>query len=126
MSRTRRGLLVVGDLLTLALVTVIGFMSHGTLSSAGSRIWTTILPVSATWLLIAPSLGLFQAEPVHGPGYWWRLVLGTVYSVSLATILRSLWLGGTVIPVFALVMMATSLLGILIWRFIWELYTRRR
>lgn len=48
-SRNKKhlALLLGGDSLTLALVTMIGFASHGTLGSAGVRMVTTFAP----WLL---------------------------------------------------------------------------
>ena len=48
-------LLIVGDIITLVIVTVIGFASHGTLGSAGARMLTTFFPTAVAWFLVAPS-----------------------------------------------------------------------
>ena len=56
MSDRERIVLIVGDIFTLIIVTVIGFASHGTAGTAGSRMLTTFLPLAAAWFLIAPHL----------------------------------------------------------------------
>ena len=53
-------ILLAGDIVTFALVTIFGFATHGTLDSAGMRMLTTFLPVLAAWLLFAPFFGVYQ------------------------------------------------------------------
>ena len=41
---THRYVLIAGDIITLAIVTIIGFASHGTADTAGARMLTTFIP----------------------------------------------------------------------------------
>ena len=55
--------LIMGDMIALAIITVIGFASHGeTDVSFLPRMLTTFIPLVVSWLLIAPWLGLFNAK----------------------------------------------------------------
>ena len=66
-SKLQRYYLIIGDILTLAVVTVIGFASHGTAGTAGSRMLTTFIPLLAAWLLIAPHLKVYDHDvPLDG------------------------------------------------------------
>ncbi len=55
--------LILGDTLALAIVTVIGFASHGETDIAfAPRMFTTYIPLLVSWFLIAPWLGLFNPQ----------------------------------------------------------------
>jgi hypothetical protein len=113
--------LIIGDLLAIALVTVIGFATHGQTELALlPRMLTTFLPVSAAWLLVAPLLGLFRPEITSDPRQLWRPLLGMVFAGPLAALLRAFLLNTVVIPIFAVVLSGSAGLGMLAWRLIWQ------
>lgn len=113
--------LILGDLLAIALVTVIGFATHGeTDFSLLPRMLTTFLPMSVAWFLVAPFLGLFQPEITGNSRQLWRPFLGMVFAGPLAALLRAFLLNTVVIPIFAIVLSGFAGLGMLAWRLIWQ------
>ncbi|MFO7583087.1 MAG: DUF3054 family protein, partial [Anaerolineales bacterium] len=63
-----RIILILGDVFSLALVTVIGFATHGQTDLALlPRMMTTFLPLLAGWFLLAPFLNLFNPETTQNP-----------------------------------------------------------
>jgi len=123
-SRLPFVLLLLGDALAILAVTLIGFATHG-LSTATPRWLTTYLPLLLSWLLLAPWFGVFLPTNYCRPLQTWRALLAVVYAAPLAALLRSLWLGTAVVPVFVLVLAATSALGIGLWRVGWSFLCRR-
>lgn len=111
-----RGLILLGDVIGVAIVTLIGFASHGTLTTAGSRVWPTFIPLTASWLLLASAMNLSDQKVVEDPRQLWRPVVGTVYAVPLAAWLRGLWLGSPIQPVFIAVLVGVSALTLFLWR----------
>ena len=110
-------LLILGDILAIALVTLIGFATHGeTDLSFLPRMAATFFPVSAAWFLLAPWFGLFHVEITSNPRQLWRPVLVILFAVPLAAILRAVLLNTIVLPVFVTILGATSALGMVIWR----------
>lgn len=71
-SNLERVLLVVGDFITLAIVTVIGFASHGTADTAGSRMLTTFIPLVVAWFVFAPLLHNFDRGVYLDVRQLWR------------------------------------------------------
>lgn len=117
--------LLLGDAVTVLIVTLIGFASHE-LSPFNPRVWATYVPMLAAWLLVAPWLGLFQPEVIRRPIDTWRAGLAAALAAPIATILRGLWLNTLVAPIFALVFGAVAALGMIIWRLGWVLIFRRK
>jgi hypothetical protein len=112
--------LILGDLLAIAILTVIGFASHGeTDASYLPRMAATFVPMAASWFLLAPALGLFEAERVRNARELWRPAWGAFFASQLAVILRGLWLNAPVLPLFGIILGATAALGMLVWRGIW-------
>ena len=110
-------ILVLGDILAIAIITIIGFATHGEAQlSLVPRMATTFFPLSIAWFLIAPALGLFQAEVTSNPQQLWRPALAGFFAAPLAAVLRGFLLNGPVIPIFAIMLGAASALGMLIWR----------
>lgn len=68
----QRFVLIAGDIITLAIVTVIGFASHGTADTAGSRMLTTFIPLVVAWFLVAPFLHVYHTEVFHDGRQLWR------------------------------------------------------
>ena len=119
-------LLVVGDIFAIALITLIGFASHGEGDiSFLPRMGAAFFPLIISWFLLAPSLRLFQKQFALDGKQLWRPVLGMVFAASFAAVLRGLILNAPIIPIFAVVLGATSALGILVWRGIYVFLNRK-
>ena len=113
-------LLVAGDLLAIAIVTLIGFATHGEAGVAlAPRMLTTFVPLTFGWFLIAPFLGLFNPEVVSNPRQLWRPALAMVFAGPLAALLRAVLLNTVVIPIFGVVLSGSAGLGMLAWRALW-------
>lgn len=118
--------LIVGDVFAMALVTFIGFATHGeTDLSFLPRMLASFLPLTVAWFLLAPWLGLFQNETVSSSRGLWRAALAMLFAAPFAAILRGLWLNAPIIPIFAVVLASTSMLGMLLWRGLWLLLARK-
>ena len=110
-------ILLLGDVLTIALITFIGFATHGEADlSFLPRMATTFFPLVVAWFLLAPWFGLFQDEIIYNARQLWRPALAAVFAAPLAAILRGLILNAPIIPIFAVVLGATSAFGMVIWR----------
>ena len=110
-------LLISGDILAIAVVTYIGFATHGeTDLSFLPRMFAAFLPVTLSWFLLAPWFGLFQPEVTSNPRQLWRPVFAVLFAAPLAAVLRGLWLNAPIIPIFVVVIASTSALGMLLWR----------
>jgi len=113
-------ILVIGDLLAVALVTVIGFATHGeTDLSFLPRMAALFFPLIVAWFLLAPALGLFQQEITSNPRHLWRPVWAGLFAGPLAVVLRGFLLNAPIIPIFAAIMAGTFALGMVIWRALW-------
>ncbi len=120
-------ILILGDILAIALVTFIGFATHGEAGVAFlPRMTAAFFPLVAGWFLLAPWFGLFQDETTHDTRKLWRPALTALFAAPLAAVLRGLILNAPIIPIFALVLGATSAVGMVIWRAIWSWITNRR
>jgi len=121
-----RNILIIGDTLAIALVTLIGFATHGeTDLSFLPRFLATFIPLSISWFLLAPWFGLFQQEITSNPKGLWRPALVMLFAMPLAALLRAMILNSAVIPIFAIVLGATSALGMTIWRRLYFLFNRK-
>ncbi len=113
--------LILGDLLAIALVTVIGFATHGeTDLSLLPRMLTTFGPLALAWFLVAPFLGLFQPKITANLRQLWRPFVALVLAGPLAALLRAFLLNTVVIPIFAVVLSGSAGLGMVVWRFFWQ------
>ena len=118
--------LVAGDILAIAIVTVVGFATHGeTDVSFLPRMLAAFIPVITAWFLLAPWFGLFQQEIIYNPKLLWRPVYAMLLAGPFAAILRGLILNAPIIPVFAVVLSATSAFGMMVWRWIYFLLNRK-
>jgi len=123
---TSKSRLILGDLLAIFLVTVIGFVTHGEADvSFLPRMAALYFPLSISWFLLAPSLGLFRGETTSHAKQLWRPALAMIFAAPLAAVLRGFILNAPVIPVFAVVLAVTSALGMVIWRGLFLLWNRR-
>ena len=117
--------LLLGDLITLLLVTLFGFASHGTMGTAGMRMLTTFVPLATAWLLIAPHLRLFQEAVSRDWKELWRPFWAMVLAAPLAAWLRGAWLGAPIIPIFVVVLGGISALSLLVWRILYWVWRNR-
>jgi hypothetical protein len=118
-------LLILGDFLTLLLVTLIGFATHNSQFDL-RRILANWLPMCLAWGMAAPLLGLWNKKQPSLLKNWWRLLWASVLSVPLGVVIRGFILNTPTIGIFVLVMMATSVLGLIIWRLIWQLLSMKK
>jgi hypothetical protein len=122
---TNKITLVLGDIFTIAIITLIGFSFHGEAGiSFIPRMATTFMPLLVGWFLIAPWLGLFKEQEISIPKNLWRILLAIFFTAPLAAILRSALLHSAALPIFALVLGGTSGFGMLVWRIIYTLTSR--
>jgi len=121
----KSSMLIVGDILAIAFITLIGFATHGEASLAFlPRMAAAYFPLSISWFLLAPWVGLFQREIVSSPGQLWRPALAAVFVASFAVVLRGLILNAPIIPIFAVILGATTALGMVLWRGLYFLLNR--
>ena len=119
-------ILYTGDVLAIAIVTVIGFATHGEANlSFLPRMLAAFIPLTVAWLLLAPWFGLFQSEIKSNPKQLWRPIYAMIFAAPLAVVLRGLILNNAIIPIFAVVFSATSAFGILVWRGVYFLFVRK-
>jgi len=117
-----KNILILGDIITLAIVTLIGFSTHG--EGAGSpspsivipRMAAALIPMCGAWFLIAPWFGLFNDEVTSNAKLFWRPALALLFAGPLAVVTRALILNAAVAPIFAVVFSCTSALGMMVWR----------
>jgi len=110
--------LLLGDWLTLALITAIGFISHNQQFQIG-RFLATAVPVCLAWLVTALWFGVLSKGERPFLQEWWKVAYAIVLSTPLAIVLRGLILNSSVQVTFVLVMIAMSMLGLWVWRFLW-------
>ena len=119
-------ILIGGDILAIAIVTITGFATHGEVDmSFLPRMLAAFVPLTVAWFLISPWLRLFQPEVVSNPRQLWRPVLAMIFAGPFAALLRGLILNAPIIPVFAVVLSATSAFGMLVWRGIYFFLNRK-
>lgn len=120
-------ILYAGDTLAIATLTLIGFATHGeTDLSFLPRMGALFLPLLSSWFLLAPWLGLFQPEITSNPKHLWRPALAMLFAAPLAVDLRGLILNTPIIPIFVVVLGATSALGMVLWRGLYFLFNYKR
>jgi hypothetical protein len=112
----QRAVLIVGDVVTISLVTIIGFASHGTATSAGTRMLTTFLPLTAAWFLIAPFLGVYNRRNVVDWRQLWRPFWSMVLAAPMAAWMRGMILDSPILPLFVIILGGVSAIGMLLWR----------
>ena len=118
--------LIIGDVIAIAILTYIGFATHGETSlSYLPRMGTSFFPVLIGWFLLAPWFGLFDEQIINNPKNLWRIALVLLFSAPFAAVLRSFILGNSVLPIFAAILAATNTIGMIIWRWIYTLISKR-
>lgn len=125
MARPKQ-ILYVGDAVAILFVTLLGFITHGeTDLSFLPRLLAAFVPLILAWFLLAPWFGLFQSDIISSPKQLWRPVFAMFFATPFAAVLRSLILNTAILPMFAVVLAATSAFGMLVWRGICLLLNRK-
>ena len=117
---------ILGDIFAILITTLIGFATHGEADlSLLPRMVAAFIPLTVAWFLLAPWFGLFQHEITSNPKQLWRPALAAVFVAPLAAVLRGLILNAPIIPIFAVVLSATSAFGMFVWRGLYFLLNRK-
>ena len=118
--------LIAGDILALAIITIIGFASHGeTDLSFLPRMFTTFIPLVVSWFLIAPWFGLFDSKITSQLKQLWRPPLAMLLVAPMTAILRATMLNAVALPLFTLILGGSAAVGMLVWRSVWYLLAYR-
>ncbi len=118
-------LLIIGDFSTFLVVTLIGFANHNSQFDL-LRMLANWLPLCLAWGMAAPILGLWNINQIPLQKSWWRIIWAAILSVPLAVVIRGFILNTPTIGIFVVVMVAFSIVGLLIWRLIWQLFLNRK
>jgi hypothetical protein len=117
--------LILGDIITLAIVTIIGFASHGTADTAGARMLTTFVPLVVAWFLVAPFFQVYKIDNALIGRQLWRPVWAMVIAAPLAAWLRGMMLSSPILPVFVVILGVASVVAIMVWRVLFWLVASR-
>ncbi|MBE0672878.1 MAG: DUF3054 domain-containing protein [Anaerolineales bacterium] len=122
----KKTILIIGDIVSLVLLTVIGFATHGeTGASFIPRMGATFLPMLFSWFILTPWFGLFDEQVVEDPGNLWRIIPAMLFIAPLAATLRAAWLGAAMLPLFPLILGGSNALGMMAWRWLYVFIARR-
>lgn len=119
--------LILGDIIALTIATIVGFVTHG---EGGleylPRMAAALVPLVAAWLILAPWFKLFDPQISFNLNRLGRILLAVVFAAPLALVFRGLLLHAPIIPIFAVVFTLTSAFGLILWRAIYFLFTRKQ
>lgn len=118
-------ILLVGDLITLLIVTLLGFSTHNANVSL-FRFAANYLPLVIAWLVVAPWFGAYSLETANTPKRIPQIILAVLVCAPLAAVLRGIVLNSVVQTIFVIVLALTNGLGIGIWRGLWILFNKRK
>lgn len=122
----KKTILIFGDVLVLAILTVIGFATHGeTNTSYLPRMAAAFVPVTFAWFVLAPWFDLFDEGVIADPKNFWRILLVMLFVSPTAVILRGAWLNAPVLPLFAFIFGGSNAMGMIVWRWIYIFLAKR-
>jgi hypothetical protein len=104
------------DAIVVFLVTFLGIQFHQTDPSIFTRIPYTFLPFLAAWIFFAAILQMYDPTNASSWRQLWRILVAAGLAAPTGAALRALWLNTPFLPIFALVMGAALMAGILISR----------
>ncbi|MBN2116597.1 MAG: DUF3054 domain-containing protein [Anaerolineales bacterium] len=121
-----KSILILGDILAIAIVTLIGFATHGEVGLAFlPRMAALFFPLLIAWFLLAPALGLFRQEVVSDPRQLWRAAWAGLFAAPLALVPRGFILNSPILPLFAAILAGTFALGMVVWRALYFFLNRK-
>ncbi len=109
-------LLLIDDAIAILVVTLIGLGFHQMEAVIWDRLAFTFIPSYFIWVLAAAALQLYNPARVGDWTQLWRVPLAAAIAALPAAVLRSLWQGTPLVPVFVLVMGLAISVGLLISR----------
>ena len=119
-------ILIIGDILAIAIVTIIGFATHGELATSFIiRVAAAFFPMTLAWFLLAPWFGLFDSSIISNPRQLWRPALAMIFAAPVAVVIRGLVLNAAIPPIFALVLGSTSAFAMVVWRVVYFWFRNR-
>lgn len=122
----KKSILILGDILTHVILTIIGFATHGeTSASFLPRMAASFFPVIFGWFVLAPWLGLFDETVTRNPINLLRIPLAMLFVTPLAVILRAAWLNSAGLPIFAFALGGANIIGMLVWRGLYIFIAKR-
>lgn len=123
---SKKSILILGDCIALAILTVIGFATHGeTELSFLPRMAAIFFPALLGWFLLAPWFGLFDPEVISFPKNLLRIPLAMLFAAPFAVILRGALLNAPALPLFALIFGGSNSIGMMVWRWLYIFIARR-
>lgn len=125
-SSRKYGILIAGDILSLLITVLLGFQSHATLNIFLQRFAYTFFPWTLAWIFVAPKFGLFDIPQMELRKQIVQILLAMLLAAPLAVIVRAAWLGSLALPLFALIMGASSALALIVWRTIFTKWLSER
>lgn len=123
---TKKTILILGDIISLAILTVIGFATHGeTGFSFLPRMGVIWLPMLFGWFVLSPWFGLSDEQVIISPRNLWRIILVMLFVAPLAATVRAALLGAAMLPLFPLILGGSNAIGMMVWRWIYIFIARR-
>jgi hypothetical protein len=123
-------ILVIGDVVCFLIFAALGRNTHGEAAGLAAipQIINTALPFAIGWFLVSPIVGAFRREIVAQPrAMAMRTALAWLLSWPVAMLLRGIFVDHGVPPLtFALVVLLFNMLLLVVWRWLFALYNRRR
>ena len=117
----KKNILIIGDIVAIAILTFIGFATHGEAGlSFIPRMAAIFFPSVVAWLVLAPWFGLHDLQVIKDFRIFWRIPLAVFFVAPLALVVRGFILNAPIIPIFAIVFTSTNSLGLLVWRTIYK------
>lgn len=113
-------ILLVGDAIILASVTLYGLVSHQISTNMPARFASTFLPWLLAWLIIGFFADLFKPNTDKLTRAVARAFLGIIIASPLAGLFRGVILGEDIVIVFVVVFGGLSAILISIWRAIFH------
>ena len=110
--------LLVGGIVCGVLCTVLGFATHGSLTCEGVflRFSATFFPWLVSYVLIGKRLGVYRLALARERASLWQVLLAILLAAPLAAVLRGVWLGQAVLPLFVAIMAGVSAAMLVAWR----------
>ncbi len=122
----KKTILIIGDIISLAILTVIGFATHGeTDTSYLPRMGAVFLPMVLGWFVLTPWFGLSDEQVIANPKNLWRIILAMLFIAPLAATVRAALLGAAMLPLFPLILGSSNAIGMMVWRWAYILIARR-
>ena len=122
----KKNILILGDIIALAILTVVGFATHGeTGFSFLPRMGVIYLPMLFGWFVLSPWFGLSDEQVITNPKNLWRIILAMLFIAPLAATLRAALLGAAMLPLFPLILGGSNAIGMMAWRWIYIFIAKR-